>query len=79
MAVFPRIGSENLRSGADQFAVFDPHAGFDTQSFGLNRGSQNTTGGGSIGSDSNRFTPQQRVGLLLDGGKTGIKIDVHNS
>ena len=76
--IFIWVWRKDYKTRAKKTAVFHSHTDFDTELFGLDRGSDDTAIWRVVSDDGDGLVPQKWIGLLLDGGKAGIEINVHD-
>lgn len=76
--VFVRVGFENGDFRTDGFSLLDTSAHLNTKTLGLDGGSDDTTTGLVVGGNSDGAAAEQRIGLLLNGGKAGVDIKMED-
>jgi hypothetical protein len=62
----------------EESGIPDRHASFDAMAFGFNRRRNHTPVGPVIRCHHNRLSEKQGIGLLFNGGKAGIEVNVHD-
>ena len=78
IAVFWRVRRPDDHRRIEKPCIPDRHAGFDAVPFGFNRGRDDTAVRGVVGRNNNRFAAKEGICLLLNRGKAGIEINVHD-
>jgi hypothetical protein len=76
--VFGRIRRPDNDSRGEESSIPDRHAGFNAASFGLNGWRNHTAVGAVLSGNNKELAPEQGICLLFNGGKIGIKVNVHD-
>jgi hypothetical protein len=77
-SVFARIRRADNDVRVEEFGIPDRHASFNAVSFGFNGWCNHAPVGAVIRCYDKGFATEEGIGLLFDGGKAGIEVNVHD-
>lgn len=76
--VFGRVRRSDNNTRVEEPGIPDRHAGFNAIALGFNGWRDHAPVRAVIRGNNNRFAPKQGIGLLFNGGKAGVEVNVHN-